>query len=483
MRVIRHLPVVAAALTAALVAIPASSAEAASSIAILPFNYSRRVRSNVTVVRKGRNGSVWVLTTKDKITVEFETDAFTNKFITALVNERKFEVVERQKLDKLLDEQKLSKAGLVDPARAVQMGKLLGADYFVMAEISVFNVEASYKYFAPLERYKRVGSVNLIVDMRVVDTKTGKIVCAEKGSVIKDITTKATLRSPVAVTVTPSSMDEIQREMCKQLVRKLVDGVFPIKVIKYRRGVAYLNRGAGTGIAVGQQYTAFEQGEALVDEDTGLTLGAEEEQVAVIRVDEVLKKYSKGSVVSWIGGRSDLPRGAICRPFTGKITAPPPPPRDTTPPSVKFLAPGEGQTINVNPVNVVVEVPDGDVTRVVINGVAAVAIGKGRYRAAVSCREGANRVTAEAFDAAGNRGTALRSFRFDSTPPEVSGRVTVVVRGKVDDPSSTVTVNGQRVTVGADGSYSVEVKLGADRSVVIIATDEFGNAKRVVKRY
>src|SRR5690349_6291662 len=46
--------------------------------------------------------------------------------ITELVKTGKFIVVEREKLDKLMGEQKLGLSGAIDPATAAQMGKVLG---------------------------------------------------------------------------------------------------------------------------------------------------------------------------------------------------------------------------------------------------------------------------------------------------------------------------------------------------------------------
>ncbi|MBI4620682.1 MAG: hypothetical protein HY739_11055 [Desulfobacterales bacterium] len=47
---------------------------------------------------------------------------------TALVNSGQFHVVERLKLQSVLEELKLSQMGLIDPASAKQAGRLLGAD-------------------------------------------------------------------------------------------------------------------------------------------------------------------------------------------------------------------------------------------------------------------------------------------------------------------------------------------------------------------
>lgn len=629
----------------------ASPVEAASTIAIMPFDYSKKVKTSATLVRRGTNGSTWVVTSKDNLTIEFQTDVFTNKLVSALVKENKFAVVERQKLDRLIDEQKLAQAGITDPTQAARIGKMLGADYFIMTEISVYQANAYFKYFKFLKRYKRIVTFDIIVDFRVVDVEKGKIVFADKAEVNR--TSEDSVKERVAGTIPATTVDAVQRELCGKLVRKIVDNVFPIKVIKHSNsGVVYLNRGSVGGVQVGMKFKCVSQGEALVDEDTGLVLGAEESDVAVIEVTDAQKKFSKAKVLQHLGGHTGLiPKGSICRPWNGKVTAPPPPPRDTTPPQIRILTPSAGAILNSAPVEVRVSAPDPDTASVTINGGAAEACGNGEYRISMNASEGANTITAvatddagngaqvkstftldtiapavtilspqsgamlntnpvtvvvkcgdddiasltvnniaaesrgdgtwqatvpasegantvtasavdqagnsgtasanfhldttppsvrilapkrgatingnpvkiwvespgadrvvinnieatskgkgrwmvsfkaaeglnaisvTATDAAGNRGTGMSQFKFDSTPPEVSANAFVVVSGKVDDPQSTVTVNGKPVKVEADGSYSVKVKLGPSRQVTIVATDPFGNEKKIVKTY
>ena len=90
-----------------------------ATIAVAPFDLHQGVRANPNV--------------------HVETDTLTQKFVGSLVRTRKFDVVERSKLDTLLKEMKLGETGLMDPTRAAAMGKALGADYFVMGEITIFE--------------------------------------------------------------------------------------------------------------------------------------------------------------------------------------------------------------------------------------------------------------------------------------------------------------------------------------------------------
>src|SRR5882672_2454536 len=61
--------------------------------------------------------------------------------ITELAKSQRFIVVERDKLDKLMEEQKLGMSGAIDPNTAAKMGKILGLNAIVTGAISQFGEE------------------------------------------------------------------------------------------------------------------------------------------------------------------------------------------------------------------------------------------------------------------------------------------------------------------------------------------------------
>ncbi|OGS38479.1 MAG: hypothetical protein A2551_06230 [Elusimicrobia bacterium RIFOXYD2_FULL_34_30] len=79
---------------------------------------------------------------------------------TILFNTKKFDVVERNFLVKLLEEQKLQLSGIVDSETAVQIGKLSGAGKLIVGSVS------------------RIGS-KYTINTRLIDIKTGSVEKAE----------------------------------------------------------------------------------------------------------------------------------------------------------------------------------------------------------------------------------------------------------------------------------------------------------------
>ncbi len=78
---------------------------------------------------------------------------------TALVNSGQFNVVERLKLQSVVDELQLSQTGLVDPAGAKQIGKLLGADIILTGTLAATGEEWN-------------------VNLRLISTESGLITAA-----------------------------------------------------------------------------------------------------------------------------------------------------------------------------------------------------------------------------------------------------------------------------------------------------------------
>ena len=59
--------------------------------------------------------------------------------VTELVNSGRFDVVEREELDQILQEQNLAKEGITDAATAARIGRLLGVQLFVFGKVTEFS--------------------------------------------------------------------------------------------------------------------------------------------------------------------------------------------------------------------------------------------------------------------------------------------------------------------------------------------------------
>jgi curli biogenesis system outer membrane secretion channel CsgG len=89
------------------------------------------------------------------------------ELVTHLHRTRKFRLIERQLLDEVIAEQKLSLTGILDTTSAKRLGRILGADAIVSGTIT--NLYNSVK-----------------VNARLINTETGEIFAAASTEIIKD---------------------------------------------------------------------------------------------------------------------------------------------------------------------------------------------------------------------------------------------------------------------------------------------------------
>lgn len=89
------------------------------------------------------------------------------ELVTRLGDLEKFKVIERQLLTKIIAEQKLSLTGVVDPASAKQLGKILGVDAIVSGTVT--NLAQSVR-----------------VNARLISTETGEVFATAAADIFKD---------------------------------------------------------------------------------------------------------------------------------------------------------------------------------------------------------------------------------------------------------------------------------------------------------
>jgi len=80
---------------------------------------------------------------------------------TSFVNSEAFKIIEREQLQKIIKEFKLSQSGIIDTSHAKQIGKMAGADAIVTGSVT------------------KIGN-DLRLDARIIDVESGIILTAEK---------------------------------------------------------------------------------------------------------------------------------------------------------------------------------------------------------------------------------------------------------------------------------------------------------------
>ena len=245
---------------------------------------------------------------------------------SALYDTGRFVIVEREKLRDVLAEQDLASSGRTAKAKKVaQTGKVRSAKY--IAAGAVTEVEESQSGGKGGFSFKgiRIGGgksdAQVTIIAKLIDTTTGEIVAKER------IVGKAgNTRLNVGLSVSGLNTDlggfkktplgQAAQDSINQaaafIAKKMEEFPFEGSVIKVtKKGQVLINRGEEFGVAVGQELVMTEEGETLIDPDTGAILGEEEgEEIGKLRVAKVAEKFSYCAVTA---GETDPDPGTVVR--------------------------------------------------------------------------------------------------------------------------------------------------------------------------
>ncbi len=111
-------------------------------------------------------------------------EAMQDVFVTELVKSGKFRVIDRERLDALMREKNLSLSGDVDPSTAVQAGKLLGVEYFLVGAVTEYGSTdvsggGGSRFGLPSVRAGKKTFV-AAANARIIDAQTGEILWADE---------------------------------------------------------------------------------------------------------------------------------------------------------------------------------------------------------------------------------------------------------------------------------------------------------------
>jgi curli biogenesis system outer membrane secretion channel CsgG len=113
-------------------------------------------------------------------------NAVTDLMIDKLVDGGNFSVIERTRINQVLQEQNFGQTGRVDANSAAKIGRILGVQTILIGSVTEFNLDRQSSGFnIPL--FGGIGSggskltANVKISMRAVDTKTGEILFTAQG--------------------------------------------------------------------------------------------------------------------------------------------------------------------------------------------------------------------------------------------------------------------------------------------------------------
>jgi TolB-like protein len=180
-------------------------------------------------------------------------------FITALVQEGRFDVIERRLLEKVIEEQKIGVSGIVDEGSASKLGKVLGAKIVITGTVLEFqNV--------------------LEVNARILEVESSSIIAAEN----------------VKSTSGAARLEDLVVEMAQKIISD-----FPLEgyIAQREEKTVLLDLGQRAGIRRGMRFIAFKEGRVIKHPKTGEILDIETIEAGEIEIVEVNTKTARGTIV------------------------------------------------------------------------------------------------------------------------------------------------------------------------------------------
>lgn len=232
------------------------------------------------LTKKGPKKRVGIVSFENKTGHPGVGQAAIDVLTTELAKTGQFIVVERAEIEEVLKEQGLGQSGAVNPATAAQAGKILGLQGIIVGSVSEFG-RSKVKTHFPLNTVT-VGdyATQVVIDVRIIDAETGQILMADSGKGAVKIKEGQVLgfgqSTPYDTTVDGEAFRAAVQQFMQNLINQLDEGEWQGRVIKMSGKTALINAGSNAGLAIGDELAAYEEGEELIDPDTGLSLGMEE---------------------------------------------------------------------------------------------------------------------------------------------------------------------------------------------------------------
>lgn len=227
------------------------------------------------------------------------TDIIRSEMENSFRATRKFRVLSRDKetLKAILDEQDFAKSELAK-GDAATTGNINNANYLILPIIQDFKFYRKHKALPNFDnKFKRKDWGVLAVNAQMIDTASGQIVTTfslKNSFATKEVVVNSNTGMPSSI-----YFSKMAKRIAAQLVNQFVAQVYPMKIVKrMRTNEVVLNRGKDGGIKIGDKLNVYFAGEALIDPDTGESLGSSEEFIGRVKVTRILPKLTYAKIVS-----------------------------------------------------------------------------------------------------------------------------------------------------------------------------------------
>lgn len=229
----------------------------------------------------------------------------------ALIQSGSFIVLERGALESVFAEQNLAASSRSAAGTAAAKGAVGRAQILVQGVISEFSEETegggqslNIKGF---DLNMASASAHVAVIIRLIDSSTSEVIASQRveGKANRGGTQFGFTESEWGFSQSGQKSMPIDKAVqiaidnaVNYISTRLSAVQWTGKVIKTdENGTVFINAGANAGLQPGMLFMAFQKGEVLLDPDTGINLGTDDQFLGRVRITDVQEKFSRAEAL------------------------------------------------------------------------------------------------------------------------------------------------------------------------------------------
>jgi len=246
-----------------------------------------------------------------------------------IVQDGKFTVVERRKVNDVMKEQDFAASNRVKQGSGARVGQIRGANLTLMGDIVVFGrddrkVSGGAGAFVPgaggvAGGYKADNKAVVVLDYRIVDTETSEVVASGEARGESKRTSKgfgalmfaggvlagggvnmasSNFGETIIGEATMEAVDKLAMDVSKAILQGGAAGRevdLDARVADVSGNSITINAGAAAGLAVGQTFTVYHKGKEIKDPTTGEVLDVQTTPVGQLTITVVRDRIAIGT--------------------------------------------------------------------------------------------------------------------------------------------------------------------------------------------
>ncbi|MDH3328017.1 MAG: CsgG/HfaB family protein [Desulfobulbaceae bacterium] len=230
--------------------------------------HGNKISRTIKVTRKiqqikqiGSRMSIAILPFDQQGNGSYQGEIIHDQLLDSFIEQARFKIVERKKIESILRELKLSSTDLVDPDEAAKLGKIVAAQSMLAGTV----IEAP-------------DSVEIIG--RLIDTETSTILASN------DI-----FGEEKGLAALNNMLDSLAYKFKRDF--PLVEGI----LVEVRDGTVLIDAGTEKQLKPNTRFICYREGQPIKHPVTGKLLGAEPQILGRLKVEEVYEGFSRAQVV------------------------------------------------------------------------------------------------------------------------------------------------------------------------------------------